>query len=337
MPRVKGQQWAVWAQDEVSWADGKYALTPALRFDSYKQTPQTASSYTSNPNAVVNEFSSSSGQRASPSLLAAYKPQDNLTLYARYGYGFKAPNAAQLYLNYGAPGTYLRAGSPTLKAEVSRGWELGVEAGNDDLGARLSFFENRYRDFIDDVAIAPGSPQWDPAWSVYPMGVTQSINRANVRIYGAELSAHAALTQQWYTWGSVAWSQGRDQATGQYLNSVAPLKAIVGLGYRADQWGAEGILTLAKRRSKVQHPQSTPGAANPDFQAPGYGVFDLTAYWKPQAAKGLRLQAGLYNVLDKKYWNALDVPTAGVSVIPNPINSYTQPGRSARLSLTYKY
>ncbi|MBP6018672.1 MAG: TonB-dependent hemoglobin/transferrin/lactoferrin family receptor [Burkholderiaceae bacterium] len=338
VPTVKGSQWALWAQDEISWDQGKYALTPAVRFDAYRQRPQAEGDYTSNPNAAVTTLGSSSGQRVSPSLLASYRPQEALMFYAKYGYGYKAPNAAELYMNYGAPGTYLRVGNPALKAEISRGWELGAEVGNYDRGARLSVFDNRYRDFIDqDVTLTANSPEWNPAWTgLYPMGVSGFVNRSRVRIYGAELAGHWGINQNWYTRGSLAWSHGRDQDTGRYLNSVAPLKAVVALGYRANQWGAEAITTLAKRRSHVEYPQATPEVSTPDFQAPGYGLLDLTGWWTPPAVKGVRLQAGLYNVFDKKYWNALDVPrSSGRDVAP--IDSYTQSGRSVRLTLSYQY
>lgn len=339
VPKATGNQWALWVQDEVAWANGMYSLTPSLRFDSYRQTPESGGNYSSNSNASITSLESSSGQRLSPSLLAAYKPMDDLSFYAKYGYGYKAPNAAQLFMNYGGPGTYLRTGNPNLKAEISRGWELGMDVGNADLGGRVSLFDNRYKDFIDqDVALTSSSPGWNPAWSgLYPMGVTGFVNRSRVRIYGAELAGHWNIDSNWYTWGSLAWSHGRDQDTGRYLNSVAPLKAILALGYRTDQWGAEAITTLAKRRTQVEYPEaSPPELPMADFQAPGYGLLDLTAWWKPQMAKGLRVQAGVYNVFDKKYWNALDVPrSSGRDVAP--IDTYTQPGRSARVTLTYQY
>lgn len=337
LPQADGELWTLWAQNEMSWADRRYALTPAVRFDSYHYKPKAGEGYDANPNAQVTQLSSASGQRVSPSLMASYQPREDLTFYARFGYGYKAPSASQLYLNYGAPGTYLRVGNPNLKAEVSRGWELGVNAGDADLGGRLSLFDNRYRDFIDEeVALTPDSSEWNPAWDgVYPMGVTGAVNRARVRIYGAELSGHWSINKNWYTWGSLAWAHGRDQSTGRYLNSVAPLKAILALGYRTNQWGAEAITTLAKRRSKVEYPEAGPGVSTPDFQAPGYGLLDLTAWWTPQIAKGVRLQAGVYNVFDKTYWNALDVPRPGRDA--RPIDYYTQPGRNFRINLSYQY
>ena len=328
MPEVKGHQWSVWAQDEISWAQGRYALTPSLRFDAYRQSPQSGSDYAANPNANVTALQDSSGQRFSPSLLAKYTPREDLSFYVKYGYGYKVPSASQLYLNYGAPGTYLRVGNPDLKPEVSHGYELGIEAGDAARGARLSFYDNRYRDYIDDVAITSDSANWNPAWAgVYPAGVTGAINRARVRIYGVELEGHWDFDTHWYTRGSLAWTHGRDLDEDQYLNSVAPLKAILALGYRTPQWGTEVVSTMARRRTQVADPKV-------DFQAPGYGVMDLNAWWTPAAVKGLRVQAGVFNVFDRKYWNALDVPDG---TPPRPIDWYTQPGRSLRVSVSYQY
>src|SRR3546814_11878932 len=76
---------------------------------------------------------------------------------------------------------------------------------------------------------------------------------------------------------------GKDQGTGQYLNSVPPLKAILGLGCERDRWGVDAMLTAATRRNKVEYPDATADAPNPDFRAPGSGVVDLMAYWKTRS------------------------------------------------------
>ena len=338
MPRVKGQQWAVWLKNEVAFAQGRYTLTPALRYDRYKQDPQSTGAYALNANAAGLP-PKSSGQRFSPSLLGTWKARDNLSFYAQYAYGFKAPTASQLYTNYGGPGTYLRVGNPYLKPETSRGWELGTRVGDEALGGALSFFDNRYQNFIDNnVPLDPRSPQWQSQWAgQYPLGVTGQVNRSKVRIYGAEAAAHWKFAPGWRTWGGLAWAVGRDERTQQHLNSVAPLKVIAGLGYEQAQWGASALVTAAVRRNKVEYREATSQAPNEDFRAPGYGVVDLMGYWRPAQVKGLQLQAGLYNVFDKKYWEAINVPTAGAIALPRPVDWYTEPGRSARVSLTYHY
>lgn len=339
MPRVKGSQFAFWAQDEFSFDDGRYTLTPSLRYDHYEQKPQSSDSYSSNSNSQNTLPPSSSGGRFSPKLLGTWRAQEQVTLYAQYGFGYRAPNASELYTNYGGAGTYLRVGNPDLKPETSKGWELGAKLGNDDLGGSVSVFDNRYRNYMEKgVGLDASSPQWQPGWlAQYPLGVTGIVNRDRVRIYGAEASVHWKFSPGWRTWGSLAWAVGKDQNSGEYINSIPSLKAVLGLGYASQQWGVDAMLTAARKHDKVTYPNASATAANPDFQAPGYGVVDLMAYWRPAAVKGVQVQLGVFNLFDKKYWEALNVPTAGPTAIPRPVDWYTEPGRSVRVSLTYQY
>jgi hemoglobin/transferrin/lactoferrin receptor protein len=47
----------------------------------------------------------------------------------------------------------------------------------------------------------------------------------------------------------------------------------------------------------------------------------------------MKIQAGIFNVFDKKYWNATDVADSrGL-----PDDYYTETGRSFRVSLTQKF
>src|SRR5690606_11050478 len=242
--------------------------------------------------------------------------------------GFKAATASQLYLNYGAPGTYLNVGNPDLKPETSRGWELGIAAGDEQLNGRVAVVQNRYRNSIDSVAVTPGDAAWNPTWdSQYPMGVTMSVNRARVRIYGVEASGYWQMTPGWYSRAGVVWTRGKDLDTKRPLNSIAPLKGILAVGYRTPVWGAEAMLSGAARHKRVE--------SEDDFKTPGYGITDLTAWWNPTGVKGLQLQAGVYNVFDKRYWDALNVVRSGRDVAP--IDYYTEPGRSIRISFSYTY
>src|SRR5699024_7062293 len=156
----------------------------------------------------------------------------------------------------------------------------GVIAGDDDLNGMLRVFHNRYRNFIDaDYAVTPQDPNWNPVWDgQYPMGVTMAVNRARVRIYGAEASGHWQSNPNWYTRAAIAWARGKDTTTNQPLNTIAPLKAHLVAGYEQNTWGAEAQLTLATKRSRV--------ANNDDFKAPGYGTTDLSFWWQPAAVKG---------------------------------------------------
>lgn len=329
MPRVEGYQWALYASDRISFLDDRVTLTPSLRYDHYKQSPKVSGRYRQNANPETQgSMRSSSDHKLSASLLATWQAHEQVMLYAQWAQGFRAPDATELYMNYGAPGSYLVLGNADLKPEESHGWEIGGKLGNDELGGSLAFFDNRYKNFIDDD-IALSTQEiidlgLDPA--EYSMGVTRTDNRAKVRIYGAEGTAHWQLMPNWKLWGSLSWAVGKDRNTHQHLSSIAPLTGIVGVSYSQEHYGADLSMTAARARTRVENAG--------DYKAPGYGVVDLTGYWRPVGLDNLTLQAGLFNLFDKTYWNALNVPTGNLT---QPDAYYSEPGRSFRVAATYQF
>lgn len=329
MPKAEGTQWALYATDEISFADGRVKLTPGLRYDHYKQDPKATGDFANNINPTNDQtLQASTDHKLSGSLLATWQVAEEALLYAQWAQGFKAPDATQLYMNYGAEGSYLRLGNTDLKPEESNGYEIGAQLGNDKLGGSLSLFDNHYKNFIDDDVAMSAAELAAIGLSAadYPMGVTRTENRARVQIYGAEVAAHWEFVPHWKLWGSVAWANGEDLETNQRLSSVAPITSLLGLSYTRDQYGADLMLRAAAARDKVENAG--------DFEAPGYGVVDMTGWWQPAELKGVKFQAGLFNALDKKYWNALNVPTG---TLAQPDDYYSEVGRNFRVSASWQY
>ena len=338
-PKVKSRDWSLFASHAFIWNDGQFELTPALRYEGWSRKPRTGGGFASNENGYESELRNRSGNQASPSLEFAWNASDIYRFTARYGFGYRAPTAPELFLQYGSPANYMRKGDPDLKAERSRGWELGLQARGQVVGGSLNIFETRYKDFIDNnVPVGPDSPFYAMRQQgLYPMGITTFANRDRVRIYGAEAMGYWNVNDNLYTRATLAWTVGKDLETGQHLNSIAPLKGTLALGYRAPQWGAETVWTVASRRDKVQYRQPTADAPNADFQAPGYGTLDVHGWWAPSSLKGVKFQLSVINLFDKKYWNALNVPTAGAAAIARPVDYYTEAGRYLRVSVSYQY
>jgi len=352
VPGVVGRQWAAWLQDEVTFSELGLTVSPSLRYDSFQQTPAQTQGHSYPYSAAsrgdgIRAYSEtvSSGQRFSPKLLAAWSLHPQATLYAQYATGFNAPSATQLYSRYGSYGSYLNVGNPALKPETSQGYEIGLELGNAQRGASLTYFDNQYQNLIEsNVPVGPNHASWGTHMAtLYPLGVTTSSNIDEARIFGFEARGHLDLGSGWRTWATVAWADGRDQQTQQYLNSVAPLTTTLGLGYRHQHWGANVALTAAAARTHVKYPYPTASVPLADYQTPGYGVVDLAAYWRPAAFDGLTVHLGVYNVFDKQYWQASNMPSAGAKpaalaqLTQRPTDWYSEPGRNYRLSLTYQY
>lgn len=326
VPTTNGDQYGLWLQNTLDFAQGQFSLRPAIRYDSYSQRPDN-SSFGKNPANTV--LPSASGEAWSPKLMGTWRPLDTLSLYVQYAQGFNAPSATQLYSRYGSPGTYLVQGNPNLEAETSEGWEFGAKFGNKQVNGAVTYFDNHYKNFIEGVT-GPGNKQ-------YPYFIQSYENLADVRIYGLETRGEWQITKGWRTYGSLAYTVGQNQNTNQSLNSVAPLTGIFGVEYSRPSWSVRTQLTAAAARTQVTNPLPTRKSSEPDFQAPGYGVVDLMATWQPEHIKGMTLQVGLFNLFDKTYWNALDVPTAGSSRFSRPVDAYTQPGRNVSVSLSYLY
>lgn len=312
--------------------DSAFSLTPGLRYDWYDHSPKETAAYTVNPN--YNGLpAGQDGDALSPKLLATYEAAPSVELYAQWAMAFRSPTAQELYLDYGAPGSYLRIGNPDLKPETSNGFEVGAKLGDEDFGGRISVFHNRYRNFIDtanlDVAqqlalgIAPGT---------YPFGVTRAVNIDRARIYGVEISSHKQFDSGFNIHGAIAYANGKDLDTDQYLKSVVPLKAIIGAGYKMETWGVDASL-IASSGAKGETVYNPVTGRATDFRAPGYGIVDLTAWWEPTQVAGLRLNAGVYNVFDKTYYDPLNAKDA----LNQPKEYYSEPGRTFKVSLTQRF
>lgn len=63
-------------------------------------------------------------------------------------------------------------------------------------------------------------------------------------------------------------------------------------------------------------------------QRPGYGIVDVTAWWEPGEMPGLRVNAGVYNVFDKTYYDAVNTQ----NTFTQPAEYYSEPGRTFRVA-----
>lgn len=317
MPNVDSKRVGAFIDDKIEIGSSGFSLTPGLRFDWYDYAPKNTDAYRDSAN-YSGLPSGQSDSRFSPKLRAAYQPQDNVEFYAQWAMAFRAPNVSELYVNYGVPGGYVSYGNPDLKPETSNGIEIGTNLGDDDFGGHIGGFYNKYKNFIDSSLSA------DPT-RTYPLGITEYFNRADVRMFGVEVNAHKKFDNGIHVKGSLAYVNGKDSDSGEWINSVAPAKAAFTVGYAADVWGTDLTFITAT---------SEPKKTSDNFRAPGYGIFDLTGWWEPEQVKGLSLRAGVYNIFNKTYYDAINVASTGLT---QPSAYYSEPGRVFKLTLTQKF
>jgi hemoglobin/transferrin/lactoferrin receptor protein len=135
--------------------------------------------------------------------------------------------------------------------------------------------------------------------------------------------------RRWLLRFAFAHAQGADEATRAPLNSVDPDKAVVGLGYAAPsgRWGGDVVVTLvdAKEADDV---------AGNRLATRGYGIVDVLARYAVN--ERIRLNAGLFNIGDKRYVEWADTAAigfdAGTGTYPEAAR-FTRPGMNAAVTL----
>ena len=314
-PDSKRKTFSVYAQDSLTFGNG-IVLTPALRYEKDKLNTSTDQAYlNANPSGTATRFSDSA---FTPSLRLSVPMGEQFTSFATYSQGFRTPpfdSATMAFANttYG----YAVIPNANLKSERSNSFELGMKFKNERTRAQVTAFYNRYRNFIDRTEVGTASIGGRPIIQY------QYQNLDRVKTYGAEASAAYKFLPGWQVSGSIAWMRGKQQ-DGTPLDSAYPLNGVLGVDYVQEKWGGDTKLRWSKKHSRV--------SSDSIFQAPGYGVWDVGAWYKP--SKNVEIGANIYNIGNKKYWQHADV--AGMSR-SSVMDLYTETGRNFAATVQLKF
>jgi hemoglobin/transferrin/lactoferrin receptor protein len=332
-PTTDFTQLGVFVGDEIKIAGGQVTLYPALRFDYYKLSPQN--------DALLPNFTASGqdGSRLSPKLGVVWKVSEGLRFFGNYATGFKAPEPSQVNqffenLAFG----YTSAPNPDLGPERSESFEAGMRISNEFVSLDLTGFTSRYKDFINQEVVGGSFTPSDPA-------IYQFINLDRVRVKGAEARFEARAPNGLNASLALSYAKGTVFGTDEEkvpLSTIDPLKVVMGVGYRSQDSRFGGQLFVTHSASKSI--SSTVGVADdgspttvcsgqPCYLPDGFTILDLTAFAK--LTEGLTLRAGIFNILDEKYAWWSDV--RGLAATSTVTDAYTQPGRNASVSLSYRF
>ena len=333
-PTIK--TYSLFAQDEIRW--NQWTFLPGLRYDYTRMSPELTDEFLATiTSSGVTEYNDDdkTWHRVSPKFGLTYSFDDNYTWFGQYAEGFRTPTAKALYGRFeNLAGGYTVEPNPDLDPEKSRGVETGLRGRFDEGSFDIALFYNKYRDFIDENAITPG----------YSSTTFQSQNIAHASIRGVEVKGRLNLDSfgalpGLYTQGSIAYARGRNDDSGEPLNSINPLTGVFGLGYDQDNFGGLLSWTLVKEKTRIDESSlNIPDGTTSQFATPGFGILDLTGYYK--VSDDLTLNAGLYNLTDKKYWLWDDVrgyDSVGEASVTSPANldRLTQPGRNFSVNLVW--
>ncbi|MEP9359239.1 TonB-dependent hemoglobin/transferrin/lactoferrin family receptor [Sphingomonas sp. KR3-1] len=302
---------------------GPVTLYPALRFDAYDLSPEK------DPLLPAFAGAAQSGSRVSPKLGAVVRLGDAVRLFANYAQGFKAPEPSQVnqFFSNLAFG-YTSQPNPNLRPETSESWEGGFRLNSGPVSLDVTGFIANYDDFISQEVTSGGFTPADPA-------IYQFINIDKVKVKGAEARFVAQAANGLTGTLAIAYAQGdqiEPDGSRLPLSTVDPLKVVIGLGYRDKDGRFGGDVTATHSAQKAL--EATTGVCSGACFRPGaFTILDATAFFR--VTEGLTLRAGVFNLFDAKYawWN--DV--RGLADTSTVKDAYTQPGRNASASISYRF
>ncbi len=338
-------------QDEIGLWNKQLELLPAIRFDYFGL--RTDVDYLYAKENVGNPIVEQDVTEWSPKFGVLYHFTERFALHGQYTEGFRAPNFSDANSGFvNAAFGYASVPNANLKPETAIGGEVGLRgsgpAGNFD----ATFFRNDYDGFIQNTTVCDpaNSATTCSAGNVENIIVYQTINNPDpVRIQGFEFKSQLYLGP-WLSnaldgfslLGSYAYAEGQNLKNGQPISSVTPMKGVMGVRYDAPSgnWGLEAILTLAAPKKEKDIDFELSGSV---FPTPGYGVVDLTGYYR--FGEHVNLNLGLFNLLDKKYTEWQDLRTRGgdphASLDGNSATDirdrYTRPGLNVGASLRVEF
>lgn len=311
---------AVYIQNEI--VGEQWIITPGVRYDRFKLDASQDGYASSIPAASLSDSA------VSPKLGVLFRATSEWSVFGNYASGFKAPDASQVnsYRESGSFPFYKTIPNPNLRPEKSQNFELGLRGRTGGLSLDVAAFTGRYKDLIEENVVVVNGNMTSPANAL----VYQTLNVSDARISGFEVKGDM-------DWGRVGegslstpfafgQAKGTNRGTGKPLNSVDPSKLNVGVRYSTAGW--EARLDVAHHAAKKASDVDA-STATAQFVTPSATTLDLSGQWRIR--KDLRLNAGIYNLTDKKYWNWADV--RGVASNSTVLDAYTQPGRNLRVSL----
>lgn len=323
-PITEVTQLAVFFQDELTLLDGRLALSPGIRFDGFEARARADEVYLSGNlgTPLPTDFDS---QEVTAKLGASWVLNEQVSLYARYAEGFRAPPYDDVNVGFtNFLGGYKTVSNPDLSSESSAGIEVGARFRSHLGSFRFAYFANDYKDFIESFALAPAflrSGGIDPSDGFRTF---QSVNRGEVTIEGWEMRGSLDFAPGWRAQAALAYAKGEDKDRDAPLNTIEPLSTVLGIGYSApgDRWGLRFLCTLSADKDT-----SDIDSEDPRFPTDAYSVFDLLGY--ARFGTRLHLNIGVFNLTDEQYIRWVD--TAGIGT--DPPTRFSQPGINAAVSL----
>lgn len=362
LPDLDTRHWNLYARDQIRFMDERLGVTLGARYDSYQYKATATRYFPDRVGALVP------AKFAAPSWSAGldWKLDEHNTLWLQTGRGFRAPTASNMYLglNYTeatnvATGESVyfwnQASNPNLEAEKSLNLELGWRWESANARWGISAFRDTYDNLITTgtvmrtpeitYSVCTGTPPRQTCRTEQGNKYNTPINGLKAEIRGIEMSGMLRLGNAWLLQASLSHNSGKF-ADGRPVESINPASGVLGLRWNSqDQRLSISTHIRHSMAKKASDLASLRNSFTGEMNRPlsnAWSTVDLTANYRPN--KHWRINAGIYNLLDRQYtpWNRLayavfaDSPIHG-GMSMEGLGRLSAPGRNFRLSAAFSF
>ncbi|MCJ7591866.1 MAG: TonB-dependent receptor [Woeseiaceae bacterium] len=262
------------------------------------------------PASNLNMAASVDVRRLSGDLGWIYSLSDTWQLVANAGFGFRAPNIADIGTLGNRPGNRYNIPNSDLKEERVEQFDLGVRQQSDAVQFELVFYALRFYDRITSVLTGDTTASG--------RDIVQSVNAAETAIHGAEASLTFALREAVraravlnYTWGSETIGSGGAQPADR----IPPLSGELSLDVDLNTaWQWQSWLTVSGPQDRLNDREIRDVRINPDG-TPGWTIVGTEV--SCQLSEEWRINLMADNLFDKNYrvhGSGLDSPGRNFSI-----------------------
>ncbi len=235
----------------------------------------------------------------------------------------RPPDATERYLAADASQPAMRwLGNPGLAVPVHHQLEAGWRRVRGPMTVSVSGFFDHTTDLVvrDRARGQPGVVAADGS-SVY--------RNVEARRWGGEVAASLALGGGIELSGSLGTVWAANRTDDRWLPQVPPLSGRIGVVLVRDRWSATATARFADRQERVDADPST-GSGLDAGPTAGWTVLDLAG--GHDVAAGVRLEAGVDNLLDRTYATHLNRASL---FDPVPVRVH-EPGRTVWVRLSWR-
>ena len=355
VPETDADLWHLYIRDSIKFNNSAFSLTGGLRYDHVSYKPQLNDGFTDVTGSVQDSsFSAVTGQ-----LVGHYQLTEQQSVALQLGRGFRAPSTEEMYFQTSSvsrteqatgtvvTGLYGSLSNPNLEAEYSTNLELAYQWQGDNSRIKVALFKDNYRDMIENVTKVQNPGTVYESCTSFGCTVTQgnpytiNENVGDVDVTGVELQGAWRFNQSWSAQFSYSHHEG-EKDNGDPLITISPDKLVTGVSYRATDWWslAANLSYSAEVKAEDAYETEDDGTqtALVTYLPNSSTVVDLVS--NMEFGDNWLLNLGVYNLLDKEYYRWERIRYAASSrnnISANGIQRYSEPGRYAKLSVSYSF